>query len=105
MRLLRKWKKVRCNSTLDFHHVLRDVAIARLAVKQNVGQGSPNSLARPDKWSRLQESLWGSILNGRPAEQVGDPIMLFHPVFSAFVQNIESNDPLPDQAYINFPNT
>ncbi|QRV96600.1 kinase domain protein [Ceratobasidium sp. AG-Ba] len=65
-------------------------------LKEAVNQGpSPSTAAKPSNF--LEEQLRGAapIYNGRPRSKQGLPLEIYHPVFHAFTQRIQSND-IPD---------
>lgn len=39
------------------------------------------------------------VLNGHPANLVGPPITVYHPVFAEFMADASSNEPVPDAMY------
>ncbi|QRV94453.1 kinase domain protein [Ceratobasidium sp. AG-Ba] len=65
---------------------------ARLAVKANLDQYDSSDLARSSTWQRLQANPQTAILTGHTIDTAGDPVELYHPAFSAFLQNLKSPD-------------
>ncbi|KEP48576.1 kinase domain protein [Rhizoctonia solani 123E] len=66
---------------------------SRILYCQALIRYSASATARHDEFLRQQ---WGKyhILNGRPRQHTGPPIVLYHPVFGNFLSNLQSSDSL-----------
>jgi hypothetical protein len=63
--------------------------MGKLAISPSTAAKMPNLIDQQKK---------RPVLNGRPADLSGLPIQLYHPVFSAFDEFMQSSDVLPDAA-------
>ncbi|CAE6428928.1 unnamed protein product [Rhizoctonia solani] len=59
---------------------------------------SASAAAKPNEFLRQQQGQ-NYMLNGRPRQHTGPPLVLYHPVFGNFLSNLQSSDPLCPQFY------
>ncbi|CAE6483227.1 unnamed protein product [Rhizoctonia solani] len=82
-----------CEEPDDISELAINISKLRLKFLNQLDENSPSKAAQPAAF-RIQQATDNYILNGRPAELTGPPIVLYHPVFGRFLRNLQSSEPL-----------
>ncbi|KAG8685675.1 hypothetical protein FRC11_010231, partial [Ceratobasidium sp. 423] len=70
----------------------------RIRYGQELARCSASTAAKPEMFAKQQRGQY-YMLNGRPRQHTGAPIILYHPVFGNFLSNLQSSEPLPSKFY------
>ncbi|CAE6423060.1 unnamed protein product [Rhizoctonia solani] len=71
---------------------------ARLQYCDSLDKHSASEAAKPGNFNKQQKTN-DYMLNGRPRQHTGPPIVIYHPVFGSFLSNLLSSDRLSPEFY------